>query len=339
MNSTGILNNKTLSSIDHFIGMAIKNEMSWNTLAMVLKEMMTSVEKSHQVIEVMLEILQSMSKKESHDFEATEGNMEPNEPVNEQIIEIKQDIPFERNLKKIENVVTKDFKACHECGEMFFNEFALSKHMKTHSDCNETIKKLIKSGEKLYTFVGSFDITHVNEESSSKEIVFHKANIDTKTQQSAIKKDKKIKHKCKICRKSFSQKSYLKSHEVIHTGEVPFQCKTCKKRFKRRSNLSAHEKRHSNERSFRCKSCKYKACTKANLEHHERIHTGERPFKCNTCQKRFTQSQALTVHIRIHTGERPYKCVSCAEYFISNSRLRLHERRTHKEILNKKELK
>ena len=34
-----------------------------------------------------------------------------------------------------------------------------------------------------------------------------------------------------------------------------------------------------------------------------------------------------------------YKCVTCAEYFISNSRLRLHERRTHKEILNQKELK
>ena len=199
MNSTSILDSKTLSSIDHFIGMAIKNEMSWNTLGLMLKEMMTTIEKSHQVIEVLLEILQSMSKKESHNFEDEQEKMKQNESVNHSINEINHDIPLESNPKKIENAMTKDSKAsCHECGEMLFSEFALRKHMKTHNDSIETIKKLIKNGEKLYTFVGSSDITHVNEESSSKEIVFENVNLDKNTQQSAFKKDKKIEHKCKV---------------------------------------------------------------------------------------------------------------------------------------------
>ena len=328
MDSTSILDNKTISSIEHFIGMAIKNEMSWHILTSMLKDMMTTIEKSHQVIEVMVESLQSMSKKQSHDFENEEGEMKPNGSLTEPMIEIKQDSPYESNPKKIRNVITKDSKAtsCQECGEMFSNDIAFRDHTKTHYDCGETIRKLIENGEKLYTFIGSSD----KERLSSKENLDH----DTNTQKSVSEKDQKTKHTCEICKKSFSQKCNLSAHKVIHTGEIPFECKTCKKRFTHRSNLIAHEKIHSNGKPFQCSSCKYESCTKNNLRRHEIIHTDKRSFKCNTCLKSFTQSHVLKTHIRIHTGERPYKCVSCDKGFISNSKLRRHESNTHKNILN-----
>ncbi|XP_035218443.1 gastrula zinc finger protein XlCGF49.1-like [Stegodyphus dumicola] len=77
---------------------------------------------------------------------------------------------------------------------------------------------------------------------------------------------------CDICGRSFSQKSTLKEHYKLHTGERPFVCPTCKKCFTQRGTLKTHM----------------------------RIHTGERPYSCNLCGKRFITSSNLYAHYRKH---------------------------------------
>ncbi|KAM5312335.1 zinc finger protein 42 homolog [Glossophaga mutica] len=83
-------------------------------------------------------------------------------------------------------------------------------------------------------------------------------------------------HVCAECGKAFAEKSKLKRHFMVHTGERPFQCtfKGCEKRF----------------------SLSY------NLRTHLRIHTGEKNFVCTFegCQKSFTQSSNLKNHLLIH---------------------------------------
>ena len=77
--------------------------------------------------------------------------------------------------------------------------------------------------------------------------------IQQREQKTLASESKKRIFRCSFCQKAFQNSGNLKSHERIHTGEVPFECNTCKKRFK----------------------------TKGELKQHERIHTGEKPFECN----------------------------------------------------------
>lgn len=139
---------------------------------------------------------------------------------------------------------------------------------------------------------------------------------------------------CDVCSKSFSRRSHLLRHMIIHSGSFPFHCSQCSKAFQRKDKLRKHEEMHGQTPEMhncpRC--CKAFRSTKifekhlpiCGQKHHQ---LSDSPINCPICDKVIANKYNLKDHMRIHTGEKPYVCVICGISFSTKSALNKHENR------------
>ncbi|KAL3968156.1 RNA polymerase II elongation factor ELL [Sarotherodon galilaeus] len=159
----------------------------------------------------------------------------------------------EATLSQLHQRLTKDhceadvpFFSCSECDKQYLYKRSLQRHKKSHSAEN-------------------FASCLVNKKASRLE-------------ENVVDTSKKI-FGCDICKQRFHQKSHLKTHMRIHTGEKPFSCDIC-------GNIFRHQ---------------------YSLDRHIRVHTGEKPFACDVCSKGFSHLWDLKRHKSVHTKSPPPK--------------------------------
>lgn len=107
-------------------------------------------------------------------------------------------------------------------------------------------------------------------------------------------------YKCDDCGKFYHSAGSLKSHRLIHTGEMAFVCTTCGKAFRNKGQLKIHSRCHSGEKPYRCEYCEKAFAHRESLLTHTSLHTGQKRFQCQNCNQRFSCISNLQAHRRSH---------------------------------------
>ncbi|XP_041983561.1 uncharacterized protein LOC121736435 isoform X2 [Aricia agestis] len=135
-------------------------------------------------------------------------------------------------------------------------------------------------------------------------------------------------HKCKICKKTFSELAGLRQHVQTHSSDNPYACHLCSYAGKTVKYLNRHIKlRHMVADAYECSYCDRKFHYISQLNAHLPVHTNSRPHKCDICGKGFNSYFVLSTHKNIHKAERPYKCSYCEYACNDKSTLRKHHER------------
>lgn len=214
--------------------------------------------------------------------------------------------------------LTKSF-LCHDCGKMFANKRALTRHTLTHvGDDEDGVSPNFPTDNFLEA--RTVGITQIRNDCPHCEKTF--ARRSEYNAHILLHADRK--YQCGECGKSFERKGHLAMHAVAHSDVKEFQCPTCGKLFARNHDLTKHVQIHSERKCFICMECGKSFARKGYLQIHKLVHSGVKRYECVHCGKFFARSSDLNKHLLIHTGERRFECAVCGKTFTQNSHLKSH---------------
>ena len=313
----------------YFIELAVQKKLSWNTLVHFLTDLAPTLDKSRQVIRILVQELEKWVTKVENEIEEEiiapndiDATKEPKNSENSLASSEMSDSEDESNNGSINSTDDCIIDETNPDG-LVSNEKGLGQI--SNNEKSEEINlvnesEIFNTGHKFYESIRENQIETQNDD-SIKDL----GNL-IKSKKAELNSKESKEFKCKFCFKTFSMKYYLERHEKVHTGLKPYKCNTCNYSSERKSNVRKHENIHTGEKPFQCKHCEKSFNRVYNLKIHERIHTGERPYQCTTCEMSYTNLTNLKVHENTHSNDGIFQCKTCEKSFNQKSGLIYHER-------------
>ena len=330
---------KVILDFEYFIQSAIKKELPWKSLAYFLTDLSTTLDKSKQVIRVLVQeleiwVLKVESEKNKVENYSKEDDNHEIEIPGIDITEDHEQIHTAENMSYSHTTLDFEIESKeHEITEDFLSSIEIEDEIQVLEETKKSMDERLSLDFNNQKESAEYEnhLNEINDHDSTKEVMNQSVNVIGNEWYTFITNDKTLIVPKVIENEGIKRPFVLssteepKENERIHTREKKNECQTCEKSFRKPNELKIHERVHTGEVPFECKLCKKRFKSKTDLGRHEKVHTGEMPYECKTCNKRFRTVSNLKTHERIHSGEVPFECQTCKKRFKRSSHLKRHE--------------
>ena len=262
---------KMMVDFKYFIKSATEKKLPWNTLACFLTDLAPTLDKSKEIIRILVQELELWVSKAETETGNDKMDAFENCNLNEE---------QENNSNVSENYD-------------FVENFDM--YLDNETQAIELRQNIEDSRENE---------NHENKafQTSNKVKILEETKIFNSKDRNAKKHGNMNFFECDVCLRFFKTTQTLLIHQRTHTGEKPYKCTMCEISFARLSSLKLHQSTHTGEKPFQCKTCNKQFSQFGNLKTHERLHTKRNfDFECDVCHTSFTFKSALLRHQHIHT--------------------------------------
>lgn len=226
---------------------------------------------------------------------------------------------------------------CNICNKTFKNQMNLEKHIKENgcmkyqcSACNEQFrsKAMAKNHSCIIDRTDDSQAEIISISNTREVCPTCGKSFSTKsnlTKHMLLHGEKK--YGCPHCPKFFHLDVYLKEHiTCVHYKIFKYQCNVCGRLLKSKTGLIAHTRifHAKNAEVFPCTKCGKVFKQKGNLRSHMYSHSKTRNFKCDMCTKAFKFPDQLSRHKLEHKLADRLKCIHCAKEFFRPYDLKKH---------------
>ena len=340
-----VFKKRVLADFKYFIQSAIEKKISWSTLSSILTELPTTLDKSKEVIKILVQEFEKWIAEVENGKNVIQALNDTNDSNDHFQGDVTNQEDLEMPCSYDEKIVDNDFI---EKAELHSKYQAQSDQMRlvnleTSDSEDESIESVIENtNSSLNTSTCDIfqnqDLIQFEKNGKIEEDI----QLDAKIMLDKIgnqfyefigdnQDDKELSKESEEEEwKDLDKVSELDVSNV--TEEIKeFKCTFCSKVFSKKDKLKRHIKIHTSSDNYKCNICNKTFHRIEGWKLHERIHSGEKPFQCKTCAKCFNDQSHLKKHEKIHTSKKPFQCTRCNKCFENLEEMKRHEAMHNKE--------